>query len=120
MVLFLFESIQVSQRAAMNQIDFGNSERLCPSIVPSGLTCVKGRAAPARYDVIREGDIPVKVIIMANIQRYGGLFDDVFGDLTRGFWLKPVTMPGDGELKMKLDVKEDEKAYIDARRDSRA
>ena len=54
---------------------------------------------------------PVKVIIMANIQRYGGLFDDVFGDLTRGFWLKPVTMPGDGELKMKLDVKEDEKAY---------
>ena len=48
---------------------------------------------------------------MANIQRYGGLFDDVFGDLTRGFWLKPVTMPGDGELKMKVDVKEDEKAY---------
>ena len=48
---------------------------------------------------------------MANIQRYGGLFDDVFGDLTRGFWLKPMPMPGDGELKMKLDVKEDEKAY---------
>ena len=48
---------------------------------------------------------------MANIQRYGGLFDDVFGDLTRGFWLKPVAMPGDGELKMKVDVKEDEKAY---------
>lgn len=48
---------------------------------------------------------------MANIQRYGGLFDDVFGDLTRGFWLKPVTMPGDGELKMKVDVKEDDKAY---------
>ena len=48
---------------------------------------------------------------MANIQRYGGLFDDVFGDLTRGFWLKPVAMPGDGELKMKVDVKEDDKAY---------
>ncbi|MFZ1907635.1 MAG: Hsp20/alpha crystallin family protein [Burkholderiales bacterium] len=48
---------------------------------------------------------------MANIQRYGGLFDDVFGDLTRGFWLKPMTLAGDGELKMKVDVKEDEKGY---------
>jgi len=48
---------------------------------------------------------------MANIQRYGGLLDDVFGDLAKGFWLKPVAMPGDGELKMKVDVREDEKAY---------
>jgi HSP20 family protein len=48
---------------------------------------------------------------MANIQRYGGLFDDVFGDLARGFWLKPMPMPGDGELKMKVDVKEDDKSY---------
>ncbi len=48
---------------------------------------------------------------MANIQRYGGLFDDVFGDLTRGFWLKPMQMPGDGELKMKVEVKEDDKSY---------
>jgi len=48
---------------------------------------------------------------MANIQRYGGLFDDVLGDLARGFWLKPIPMPGDGELKMKVDVKEDEKSY---------
>jgi len=48
---------------------------------------------------------------MANIQRYGGLFDDVFGDMTRGFWLKPMAMPGGGELKMKVDVSEDDKAY---------
>jgi len=48
---------------------------------------------------------------MANIQRYGGLLDDVFGDLAKGFWLKPVAMPGDGELKMKVDVREDEKSY---------
>ncbi len=48
---------------------------------------------------------------MANIQRYGGLLDDVFGDLAKGFWLKPVAMPGDGELKMKVDVREDETAY---------
>jgi len=50
---------------------------------------------------------------MANIQRYGygGMLDDVFGDLMKGFWVKPVAYPGDGELKMKLDVKEDDKAY---------
>jgi len=50
---------------------------------------------------------------MANIQRYGygGMLDDVFGDLMKGFWVKPVAFPGDGELKMKLDVKEDDKTY---------
>ena len=28
---------------------------------------------------------------MANIQRYGygGMLDDVFGDLMKGFWVKP-------------------------------
>jgi len=51
---------------------------------------------------------------MANLTRYG-LFDDMFGDLGKGFWLKPVTTPGGQELQIKLDVKEDEKAYkIDA------
>jgi HSP20 family protein len=51
--------------------------------------------------------------IMANIQRYGtsGMLDDVFGDLMKGFWVKPVAVPGDGELKMKVDVKESDKAY---------
>lgn len=50
---------------------------------------------------------------MANIQRYGtsGMLDDVFGDLMKGFWVKPVAVPGDGELKLKLDVKESDKAY---------
>jgi len=50
---------------------------------------------------------------MANIQRYGygGMLDDVFGDLMKGFWVKPVAIPGDGELKMKVDVKEDDKTY---------
>lgn len=51
---------------------------------------------------------------MANLTRYG-LFDDMFGDLAKGYWLKPVTMPGGQELQIKLDVKEDDKAYkIDA------
>ena len=50
---------------------------------------------------------------MANIQRYGygGMLDDVFGDLMKGFWVKPVAIPGDGELKMKVDVSEDDKTY---------
>ena len=50
---------------------------------------------------------------MANIQRigYGGMLDDVFGDLMKGFWVKPVAVPGNGELSMKVDVSEDDKTY---------
>lgn len=51
---------------------------------------------------------------MANIQRYGtsGMLDDVFGDLMKGFWVKPIAVQGDGgELKLKVDVEESDKAY---------
>ena len=48
---------------------------------------------------------------MANIQRYGGLLDDFFGDFDKGFWVKPYAMPGEPALKMKVDVKETDKAY---------
>lgn len=48
---------------------------------------------------------------MANIQRYGSLFDDFFGDLNKGFWVRPFAFPGETELSMKLDVKEGDKAY---------
>jgi len=48
---------------------------------------------------------------MANIQRYGSVFDDFFGDLGKGFWVKPYSLPGETELKMKVDVKEAEKAF---------
>jgi HSP20 family protein len=48
---------------------------------------------------------------MANIQRYGGLLDDFFTDFDKGFWVKPYTMPGEPELKMKVDVKETDKTY---------
>jgi HSP20 family protein len=51
-----------------------------------------------------------KETAMANVTRYTP-FDELFDDFTKGFWLKPVSMPGTPELKMKLDVKEDEKAY---------
>ena len=47
---------------------------------------------------------------MANITRYSP-FESLFDDLTRGFWVKPLAVPGGGELKIKLDVKEDDKAY---------
>ena len=47
---------------------------------------------------------------MANITRYSP-FDDLFGDFAKGFLLKPVAMPGGEELKIKVDVKEDDKAY---------
>lgn len=47
---------------------------------------------------------------MANITRYTP-FDNLFDELGKGFWLKPVSLPGGAELKMKLEVKEDDKAY---------
>ena len=47
---------------------------------------------------------------MANITRYTP-FDSLFDELGKGFWLKPVNFPAGTELKMKLEVKEDEKAY---------
>jgi HSP20 family protein len=46
---------------------------------------------------------------MANIQRYGGLLDDFFGD--KGFWVRPFAMPDEPELKLKVDVKESDRAY---------
>ena len=47
---------------------------------------------------------------MANITRFGS-FDNLFDDLAKGFWVKPVAVPGGDELKLKVDVKEDDKAY---------
>ena len=47
---------------------------------------------------------------MANITRFSP-FEDLFNELSRGFWVKPLTLPAEAELKMKLDVKEDDKAF---------
>lgn len=50
---------------------------------------------------------------MANITRYP--FEDLFNEFGKGFWVKPLGMPAafppEVELKMKLDVKEDEKSF---------
>jgi HSP20 family protein len=43
---------------------------------------------------------------MANITRY-----DPFDDFFKGFWMKPVPFPAEAELKMKIDVKEDDKTF---------
>lgn len=47
---------------------------------------------------------------MANLTRYTP-FESLIEDLGKGFWLKPVGIPSGEELKIKLDVKEDDKAY---------
>ena len=48
---------------------------------------------------------------MANITRYGN-FESLFDDLARGFWVKPLAGPAAADaLKLKVDVKEDDKAY---------
>lgn len=50
---------------------------------------------------------------MANIARYGGHspIEDMFNELTRGFFVKPLSFPTASELQIKLDVKEGDKAY---------
>lgn len=47
---------------------------------------------------------------MANLTRYNP-FEDLFNELSRGFFVKPVTVPAETDLRMKVDVKEDEKAF---------
>ncbi len=49
---------------------------------------------------------------MANLTRYTPV-DDAFDDLFRGFLMRPVRMNMEGgpEMKIKMDVKEDDKAY---------
>ncbi|OGS90208.1 MAG: heat-shock protein Hsp20 [Gallionellales bacterium GWA2_60_18] len=47
---------------------------------------------------------------MANILRYNPA-DDTFDDLFRGFFMRPVRFEGQPEVQVKIDVKEDDKAY---------
>ena len=47
---------------------------------------------------------------MTNLTRYNP-FEDFFKDFGKGFWVKPVAFPGETELTMKIDVKEDDKAF---------
>lgn len=47
---------------------------------------------------------------MANLTRYN-MFDDVLNDFAKGFMVKPFHIEGEPELQIKVDVKEDDKAY---------
>ncbi len=47
---------------------------------------------------------------MANITRFNP-FDDFFGDFGKGFWMKPVGFPAESEVRMKVDVKEDDASF---------
>jgi HSP20 family protein len=47
---------------------------------------------------------------MANLTRYTP-FEELFNELSRGFFVKPFAMPPEADLRMKVDVKEDEKAF---------
>ncbi|HEX5092353.1 MAG TPA: Hsp20/alpha crystallin family protein [Burkholderiales bacterium] len=47
---------------------------------------------------------------MTNLTRYNP-FEDLFGDFGKGFWVKPLAYPAGAEMSMKVDVKEDDKAY---------
>jgi HSP20 family protein len=51
---------------------------------------------------------------MANVTRYNpNPIEDVFNELTRGFWVRPFAGAGGQgqELRIKLDLEEDDKAY---------
>jgi HSP20 family protein len=47
---------------------------------------------------------------MANITRYDP-FDDMFGDLLKGFFVRPVSFEGPAQSPVKVDVTEDDHAY---------
>ena len=47
---------------------------------------------------------------MASITRYTP-YEDLFNELTRGFFVRPLGTAAGSELQIKLDVKEDDKTY---------
>ena len=47
---------------------------------------------------------------MNNLLRYGTA-EDSLDDLFRGFFMRPVKFPGQGEIQIKIDVAEDQNAY---------
>ncbi|HEU0186893.1 MAG TPA: Hsp20/alpha crystallin family protein [Gallionellaceae bacterium] len=47
---------------------------------------------------------------MADITRFKPV-DDVFDDMFRGFFMRPVRFEGQPEMSIKMDVKEDDKSY---------
>lgn len=49
---------------------------------------------------------------MANLIRYNIPFDETFDDLLKGFFVRPMTFENQPEVQVKMDVKEDDNAYV--------
>ena len=64
------------------------------------------RCVPAPVDQF----LNLEVFFMANIMRYDP-FDDVFGDLLKGFFMRPMKFEGPSQSPLKVDVTEDDKTY---------
>lgn len=47
---------------------------------------------------------------MANITRYNPI-EELLADFGKGFWVRPFAVPGETDIKLKIDVKEDDKAF---------
>jgi HSP20 family protein len=49
---------------------------------------------------------------MANLARYSYPLDETFDDLFKGFFVRPMTFENQGQVQFRIDVKEDDGAYI--------
>ncbi len=47
---------------------------------------------------------------MANITRFSPI-DELLSEFNKGYWVRPFSYPADAEVKLKIDVKEDERSY---------
>ena len=47
---------------------------------------------------------------MGNVARYN-VFDDAFGDMMKGFFVRPLAFEGQQEVQIRIDVNENDKAY---------
>jgi HSP20 family protein len=49
---------------------------------------------------------------MANLARYSYPLDETFDDLFKGFFVRPMTFENQAQAQFRIDVKEDDGAYI--------
>ena len=49
---------------------------------------------------------------MANLARYSYPLDETFDDLFKGFFVRPMTFENQGQAQFRIDVKEDDGAYV--------
>jgi HSP20 family protein len=49
---------------------------------------------------------------MANLARYSYPLDETFEDLFKGFFVRPMTFEYQGQAQFRIDVKEDDGAYV--------